>query len=250
MGKSSRIAAGQVYGQLTVLGESEERYVEPAGHRRKQYEVRCTCGIQYTTVGNYLLREKAPKCQGCKSKLRRVAKIGDVYDQLTVVSLDHRPNGRLVAVCRCSCGGSAKIRPDTLPRNATNNCGCLPRGGWRVTGLLPLSYYNRVKRGARLRSLPFQVSPSYLWEMYQKQQGRCALSGLAINLGSVTYNFTGSLDRIDSSKGYTESNVQWVHKDINRLKMDLDQDKFITLCRLVAQAQDASTNSMQRAFKA
>jgi len=45
---------------------------------------------------------------------------------------------------------------------------------------------------------------------------------------------TASLDRIDSSKGYVKDNVQWVHKDINRMKWNFPQDKFVKLCSFVA----------------
>jgi hypothetical protein len=45
---------------------------------------------------------------------------------------------------------------------------------------------------------------------------------------------TASLDRIDSSKGYIEGNLQWVHKDVNIMKMDLSQVEFIDYCVKVA----------------
>lgn len=32
---------------------------------------------------------------------------------------------------------------------------------------------------------------------------------------------------------YTINNVQWVHKKINTIKMDLSQEKFINWCKLV-----------------
>ena len=38
---------------------------------------------------------------------------------------------------------------------------------------------------------------------------------------------------IDSTKGYIVGNIQWVHKDINIMKNDLDLDSFIYYCRLV-----------------
>lgn len=34
--------------------------------------------------------------------------------------------------------------------------------------------------------------------------------------------------------GNVEGNVQWVHKTINKMKMDLPQDDFIKFCKLVA----------------
>jgi hypothetical protein len=39
---------------------------------------------------------------------------------------------------------------------------------------------------------------------------------------------------IDSSKGYIEGNIQWVHKDINNMKWDFTQEEFINYCKLVA----------------
>ena len=44
----------------------------------------------------------------------------------------------------------------------------------------------------------------------------------------------GSLDRIDSLKGYAIDNVQWVHKDINKMKNIHSQPAFINICKLVA----------------
>ena len=46
---------------------------------------------------------------------------------------------------------------------------------------------------------------------------------------------TASLDRIDSKKGYIEGNIQWVHKDINRMKWAFNEDYFIKLCNNIYQ---------------
>lgn len=44
---------------------------------------------------------------------------------------------------------------------------------------------------------------------------------------------TASLDRIDSTKGYIKDNIQWIHKDIQRLKLNFSQTKLIELCQLI-----------------
>ena len=44
---------------------------------------------------------------------------------------------------------------------------------------------------------------------------------------------TASLDRIDSKKGYIEGNVQWVHKNVNKMKMDLDEKEFFSIVKQV-----------------
>ena len=42
---------------------------------------------------------------------------------------------------------------------------------------------------------------------------------------------TASLDRIDSKKGYTIDNIQWVHKDVNKMKMDLQEEDFFRIVK-------------------
>lgn len=45
---------------------------------------------------------------------------------------------------------------------------------------------------------------------------------------------TASVDRIDSTKGYTPDNVQWVDKRINFMKQHFSQVEFVELCCLVS----------------
>ena len=47
-------------------------------------------------------------------------------------------------------------------------------------------------------------------------------------------NGTASLDRIDSSKGYVPGNIQCVHKDINALKTDFSEERFLELIHMIA----------------
>ena len=103
-------------------------------------------------------------------------------------------------------------------------------------GDLSLSNYNRIKSVAKRRDVEFEVSQAYLWDLFCEQRGSCALTGLSIEFGRTFTDWerqTASLDRIDSSKGYIEGNVQWVHKDINVMKGNLSQKSFIDLCRSV-----------------
>lgn len=44
---------------------------------------------------------------------------------------------------------------------------------------------------------------------------------------------TASLDRIDSSKGYIEGNIQWIHKELNWLKNDLDEMVLVDWCEKI-----------------
>jgi hypothetical protein len=96
------------------------------------------------------------------------------------------------------------------------------------------TFYGAIRDGAKHRNLQFEISIEYIWNLYLKQNRKCALTGIEISLPQKCKdtNQTASLDRIDSSKGYVAGNVQWVHKDINQMKMDLTQDQFINYCKL------------------
>jgi hypothetical protein len=81
------------------------------------------------------------------------------------------------------------------------------------------------------------ITPKYAWEVFESQDGCCALTGIKLNLPTKQtdkLHSNASLDRIDSDKGYVEGNVQWLEKRINMMKRNLPSNIFIELCRMVA----------------
>ncbi len=96
--------------------------------------------------------------------------------------------------------------------------------------------------GAQRRGLEFNITIEYAWELFLKQERRCALSGAPIDFDMSLDNLrkTGhqgglaSLDRIDSKQGYIEGNVQWVHKDVNKMKMELPQERFLEIVKQIS----------------
>ena len=80
----------------------------------------------------------------------------------------------------------------------------------------------------------------YLWNLFLKQDKRCALSGVRLKFGknAVHHRYqTASIDRIDNTRGYTEGNVQWVHKHINRMKHVLNNEQFLKWNKLIFEYQ-------------
>jgi hypothetical protein len=88
----------------------------------------------------------------------------------------------------------------------------------------------RAKRAASQRDLEFAITIQDIWELYQSQGGVCALSGVEISFD----HGSASIDRVDSTRGYFKDNIQMVHKDVNRMKVDYPQDYFIHICKSVA----------------
>lgn len=97
-------------------------------------------------------------------------------------------------------------------------------------------YWSTIKTNAKKRNLEFNITIEYAYQLFLKQNGKCALSGIEIKFRhpyEARNIQTTSLDRIDSSKGYVEGNVQWVHKTVNVMKMNLTQEEFLQWCKII-----------------
>lgn len=88
--------------------------------------------------------------------------------------------------------------------------------------------YSAAKRGHSWNITKEDIDTQYL-----KQQGICALSGLEMELSKRSI-YRPSLDRIDSTKGYTPDNIQFVCSAINMMKNKLDEAVFVALCKSIA----------------
>ena len=95
-------------------------------------------------------------------------------------------------------------------------------------GELTKTEYTRFKRSAEKRNYVFEVSIEYLWNLFQEQKQICAITGDFIQ--SIK---DASLDRIDSTKGYIEGNVQWVTQQANLSKHVMTMEQLYEFCRKV-----------------
>lgn len=149
----------------------------------------------------------------------------------------------LILECQCRCGNILPVTSGSLSTKNTTSCGCNNRkrrdlnkgykGYKEISGIL----WSSMKRGAECRNLTFEITLEEIWHLYVKQNRKCALSGVSIEFAYTSDDCkygTASLDRIDSSKGYILDNVQWVHKKINAIKMDMEEQDFIYWCILIA----------------
>ena len=99
-------------------------------------------------------------------------------------------------------------------------------------GVLRCSFAHKYKTGAETRGIEFAVSFDYLADVLIEQDFQCALSGEPLDAMELKNN--ASLDRIDSALGYVEGNVQWVTSEINMMKQAYSQERFIEVCKSVA----------------
>ncbi len=149
--------------------------------------------------------------------------------------------------CVCDCGNESEKQQNNLLRGATTSCGCSrfyvghTANNWKGVGVVPRQRFASVVNGAKARSIEVSITIDYISELFDSQRGRCALTGQSIGFGHSGRHgqpfkeTTASLDRIDSAKGYIPENVQWVHKDVNMLKADMSEEKFVAWCRKIGQ---------------
>jgi len=154
-------------------------------------------------------------------------------------------------ICRCDCGRIADCNTNSLMKGLVKTCGnkeCLyhrqdytnnGKNNSKFTGHEEIlgSKWSAYKAGAKKRNLEFNLDIKDAWELFIKQDKKCFFTGLDIFFGRTNTDFknnTASLDRKDSSKGYTIDNVVWVHKKVNIMKMDLDIDEFLFFCNEIS----------------
>lgn len=165
-------------------------------------------------------------------------------------------NGQYYWLFKCDCGNAHRCLGTSIIRGHTTQCKICTKKRWldqnhlRATSIGDLTsswWGSRVVKRAnghnnsnfvkgRKKTYTLTVTMQEAWELFMKQDRKCALSHwpIAFPKDRNPHGGTASLDRIDSNKGYTLDNVQWVHKDINRLKNAFDQDYFIQMCKAVA----------------
>jgi len=149
------------------------------------------------------------------------------FDKLLVLNQIRGDGDCAKWLCRCDCGNLTEVKSPHLRRKEIKSCGkCHARYDKKFRTKLC-----NIRFGAKNRNLSFNVTITDLWNLYIKQEKRCALSGLDISFEDNT----ASLDRIDSKRGYEVDNVQWLHKEINQMKWDFTEKRFLELCKIILQ---------------
>lgn len=198
-----------------------------------------------------------PRCRSCVNKVKmeydhkigrskryrhepRKDIIGKRFGKLVVIEDLGTKNQHRFWKCKCDCGGEKEVMHTHLVKGFVTTCGCGYKGQenplWEGYGEISGARWCQIKRHRRhAEERVFDITIEQAWELYLKQNRRCALSGIEIHFSTTNKSeYTASLDRIDNNGGYTLNNVQWIHKDLNRMKNVFTQEYFINICRKVA----------------
>ena len=227
------IQNGDKFGDWTVIDVNR---FSKNGHVYVQCQ--CKCGKVSDIASTALKRGKTTCCKSCaRRKTTAILNKGDKYKNWTVVDGPIYKNNTAYYKVQCTCGTEELLLP--LYILDPNSHFCCQKCTYKQTaenikvkngkiGELDKTEYTRLKRSAKARNIEFNVSIDYLWNLFLQQNNTCAITGDIID------DFKqASLDRIDSSKGYIEGNVQWVTAQANLSKHVMTMDQLYEFCKKV-----------------
>jgi len=194
-----------------------------------KWHATCVCGKEsaFSAKSGALKMLERGNCRHCKKDYRNVD--GDV-------PIYKNAEGKWCSTCP-GCGKEqAYTRKDHAKQSELGDWQCKPcatqaRGFVRN---MPVGdgrrLYNKFRKSANNRRIPWRLNYDEFMSCYT---GYCALSGqkLTMKFGSTT----ASLDRINSNLAYELGNVQWVSCEINMMKRNLNQERFLEICKSVAE---------------
>src|SRR5581483_7055513 len=82
------------------------------------------------------------------------------------------------------CKACNEIKPMTgTALRLCQSCGCRnyvkgsQNQNWKGAGNLSGTLFSQIKKQAKRRNIPFEISIEYTWKVYESQNSKCALSG-------------------------------------------------------------------------
>ena len=95
--------------------------------------------------------------------------------------------------------------------------------------------YNVGKHRAAKKGILFNIDESHLQQLWKEQQGLCFYSDIQMSLLQDDATYSISIERKDSSIGYTQDNVVLCCSAVNRMKNKMDSDTFFTFINAIHQ---------------
>lgn len=97
------------------------------------------------------------------------------------------------------------------------------------------THLKRVRARCKSKQRDYDIDLQYLYDLQNTQNGICPYTKVKLILENTTNdpNYTASLDRIDSTKGYIKGNIQFISVSMNFLKNKYNKDTIINFFNII-----------------
>jgi len=247
------LKTGETYGKLTLIQQIIK--MEPRKNRNpvptKFWICSCDCGIIKDIREGHIISGRSKSC-GCNKKVKR----GHINPNAIILTKDFLYNeyiinkksvptiSKEINVSRSWI--EIKIKEYNIKKRTNKDNGFPNRAKeasikalWKGYEDISGAYFCSIQKSAQDRGLSFNITLKDMWDQYIKQNRKCALTDLDIGFyprggpRNTKLLQTASLDRIDSKQGYIIGNIQWLHKDINKMKWEKTQKEFVNYCHMI-----------------
>ena len=234
---------GKTIGFLKVIKISKKK--KYTTHKGLTFIVECTkCNKRFSKTVSQV--KKGQKCYKCARKYYSKSLLNKIMNGhllVTDVVLTKRSKTNPHAwKWKCICQKCGKVILGYTYEIKYKNKRCMKchkSKHYKGYKDIPRAWLSAIKKGARERNIKYskQITCKFLWDMFIKQDRKCALTGVPIEFSSCLKikRPTASVDRISSKRGYYPNNIQLVHKNVNLMKRSLEQNEFIDICRKVVE---------------
>jgi predicted DNA-binding protein YlxM (UPF0122 family) len=101
---------------------------------------------------------------------------------------------------------------------------------WRKENFIRLRVMN-AKHSAKRKNIEFTIDDEFIYQRLTEQEGKCAISGIVLTFNVDDWH-SMSIDRIDSSLGYTPDNILLVIRFLNIAKGNKSNDALVEEIKL------------------
>lgn len=186
--ETNPISIGDVFGELTVIGESDVRT-----HQSVHWLCKCSCGNTKAIRANQLKSGDAKSC----GHLEKANLVGETFGRLTVIKKTKKvKQGQHVKwLCQCICGNETTVVTDALKSGHIVSCGCYRK---EVVGL------NKKDEG----HIAYEMNPEYAarecW-IYIVEVGK-SVDKIGITFDVEHRSFNGQYTRVWWLRSMTRAN--------------------------------------------